>query len=253
MIVRFWEVCKKNKCVAITSRVVPLGCRLCPLRRASRRPIIGPLSRPLFVMLARSVCRTLVRRSVLVASVGPRHVNVTRTLSAASVRKPAVVEEAAPESVDLIRDCIKGIMKQQDDEARKPITDDELKQRLQAFKVSVPRRLPSSFYVSVRCPTFKFARIVGCDVFDSPPWHTTLTSFYLVHLLHRSHLLSNRSRALRIVSKPLLRTLPKKPRLHLMLLTGLLLPTLIFSRTSGGLTKPKRTSTEKYVSKLQHG
>jgi hypothetical protein len=66
---------------------------------------------------------------------------MTRALSAASVRKPAVVEEAAPESVDLIRDCIKGIMKkQQDDEARKPITDDKLKQRLQAFQVR-PRSL----------------------------------------------------------------------------------------------------------------
>jgi hypothetical protein len=96
-------------------------------------------------MLARNVCRTLVRRSVLAAASvdGPRRATlaVTRTLSAASVRKPAVVvEDAAPESVDLIRDCIKGIMmKQQDDEARKPIiTDDQLKRRLQAFEVCRP-------------------------------------------------------------------------------------------------------------------
>jgi hypothetical protein len=59
----------------------------------------------------------------------------------------------------------------------------------------------------------------------------TLTLSPLLRLSHRSHSLSNRNRALPIVKKPLWRTLPKKPRLPLLLLTVLLLPTLTCSRT----------------------
>ena len=85
-------------------------------------------------MFTRHVSRMLLQRTKGLS----QNASMTRCFGAAARKTNAACVEPTTESADLIRDYIKGLMekKQSDEVILKPITDDELQQRLDSFQVS---------------------------------------------------------------------------------------------------------------------